>query len=207
MAMSSSTAPRIDKNNILSILRSLVDRTTGDYLTMGDVVKALGGRGFGLLLVLFGLLNAIPAPLPGLSTVLGMPLLILSWQVARGRQRPWLPKSLARKQISRIQLVRMAHAARRIRPFERLFKPRLNYLVTTTGQRFIGLACLLLSFLIVLPIWMGNWPPAIGIVFFGLAIAKGDGVAAIIGVVAGVMAFAIVTAVLLAALQALNFFL
>lgn len=204
--MPSPSATPIDRTHTSSILRSLLDRTTGDFLTMGDLVEALGGRGFGLLLVLFGLLNAIPAPVPGLSTVLGMPLLILSWQVARGRQRPWLPKALARRQISRLQLVRMANAARRIRPFERMFKPRLNFLVTTAGQRFIGLACLLLAVLIVLPIWMGNWPPAIGIVFFGLAIAKHDGVAAILGVVAGIAAFAIVAAVLFAALHAFNFF-
>jgi hypothetical protein len=63
-----------------------------------------------------------------------------------------------------------------------------------------------MSILIVLPIWMGNWPPAIGIVFFGLAIAKGDGVAAILGIVAGVVAVAIVTAVLLAALHAFKLF-
>lgn len=197
---------RIDPAHTSSILRSLLDSAAGEYLTMGEIVDALGGRGFGILLVLFGLLNAIPAPVPGLSTVLGAPLLILSWQVTRGLQHPWLPKRLAQRRIARTQLVRLANAARRIRPFERLFKPRLNFLVTATAQRFLGLACLLMSILIVLPIWMGNWPPAIGIVFFGLAIAKGDGVAAILGIVAGAAALAIVTAVLLAALHAFNLF-
>lgn len=202
--MSPSGAPPIDTRQTATVLRSLLDRTTGDYISMGEIVEALGGRGFGILLVLFGLLNAIPAPVPGLSTILGMPLLLLSWQIVRGRPKPWLPKSIARRRIPRTQLQKMANAAKRFRPVERMFKPRLRFLVTATGQRFIGLACLLLATFIVLPIWMGNWPPAIGITFFGLALAKGDGVAAIIGVVAGTAAVAIVVAVLWAAIRAVG---
>ncbi|RZL96199.1 MAG: hypothetical protein EOP82_01120 [Variovorax sp.] len=57
------------------------------YVTIADVLAALGEGSTWMLTLLFALPNAVPM-LPGTSTVLGMPLLFLTIQLASGR-RPW----------------------------------------------------------------------------------------------------------------------
>ena len=178
-----------------TVLRSFLVETQGEEIALSEVIRTLGGRGFGILLFVFSMLALVPALVPGLSTIFGLPLLFLSWQLAWGYATPWFPASLARRRIARAQLERLTGAAERFRPFERLFRPRLSGLVSDTAQRLIGVACLVLSTLIVLPIWMGNWLPAVAIGFLGLAIAKRDGAATILGLTVGAAALATVVAV------------
>ena len=68
-----------------------------------------------------------------------------------------------------------------IRRAERLTRPRLTILVGEPGQRAIGVACFLLSVVLVLPIWLGNIAPAATIALFSLALVQRDGIAAVLG--------------------------
>jgi hypothetical protein len=73
---------------------------TGSDTTIGDLVDSLGERAFGALMFIFAVPNILPTP-PGTSSILGLPLVILTWQVLIGRQSLWLPSIVRQRRISR----------------------------------------------------------------------------------------------------------
>ena len=75
-----------------TLLCSLAE-APGETLRFADLLAGLGERAFGALLLVFALPNCLPVPaLPGLSTLMALPLVLLSAQLALGRRQPWLPR-------------------------------------------------------------------------------------------------------------------
>jgi hypothetical protein len=68
-----------------------------------------------------------------------------------------------------------------IRFTEHLSRPRLRFLTSRFGQGLIGLACVFLSAVLVLPIFGGNLIPAVAITFFSLGVMQRDGLAVLLG--------------------------
>jgi len=150
-------------------------------LYLGEVVNAFGERAFGALLLLFGLLNALPLP-PGATAVLGIPLLLLSLQLVLRTDQLWLPKWALKRSIDRAGYRKnAARIAGPIRTVERLSRPRLLVLTGPVSELTIGLACTLLAVIVMLPLWSTNMFPAITIAIFGFGMMQRDGVAVILG--------------------------
>lgn len=150
-------------------------------LYLGEVVNAFGERAFGALLLLFGLLNALPLP-PGATAVLGIPLLLLSIQLVLRTDQLWLPQWALKRSIDRAGYRRSA--ARIVRPIkavERLSRPRLLVLTGPVSELTIGLICTLLAVIVMLPVWSTNMFPAFVIAMFGFGMMQRDGVAVILG--------------------------
>jgi len=172
-------------------------------VTLGELRAAVGDRSFGAMLVLLAIPNMVAGLVPGLSILLGLPLILVSWQLLVGTERPWLPRRLVRLEIPRSDLRRIVG---RVQPFlqrlERALKPRLEFLMAPWAERLIGLACLGLSFFVFLPIPFANLLPAAGILLFGCALLQRDGLMALAAMGAvcvsaalfGGVAFAFVTA-------------
>jgi len=103
------------------------------------------------------------AVLPGLSIVLGLPLILLSLQLVVAAKKPWLPNRLARLEIRRTDLdVLVEKTGPHLRRLERGLKPRLLILTATIGPRSHSVAaCFVLSIFRVsansvcesLPLW------------------------------------------------------
>ena len=70
-------------------------RRRASAISFGDMVDAFDARAYGPLIVLFAAPNVLPVALPGISAVLGVPLILLTAQLdARPARGPWLPGSL-----------------------------------------------------------------------------------------------------------------
>lgn len=155
-----------------------------ERLGVNEVVGAFGERAFGALMLFVGLLNLIPWP-PGGTTITGAPLLFITFQLALGREVLWLPRWMCRTSFDRGNfrggVQRILPTLRRV---ERLTRPRLPWFISGMAERPIGVVCLLLSCILVLPIFGGNFAPAIAITIFAVALVQRDGVVAIIGWVA-----------------------
>lgn len=169
-----------DRNRPLSaILRDIGDDPS-PHVTLGEMVQRFGPRAFGALLFAIAIPNLLPLP-PGSSTILGMPLFILSPQIAVGFRGPWLPKWLERRPLPRADLKR---AFDRVTPtlvrIEKISRPRLTWLFGPIGDRVIGVCCTALAFILILPIPLGNLLPSIVIGLFGLALVTRDGVLALV---------------------------
>jgi len=153
----------------------------GERLHLGEMVEAFGDRAFGAVMFLFAIVNLLPWP-PGGTTLTGAPLLFLSIELAWGRESLWLPGWLERASVSRKTFQNLSRRFMKpIRLSERLSRPRLRFLTGPHGQGLIGLACLFLSLVLVLPIWGGNLVPAIAIGLFALGVMQRDGIVVLLG--------------------------
>ncbi len=161
-------------------------------LYLGELVNAFGERGFGALMLFFGILNIAIGIIPGTTTILGAPLLLMGFQLVIRRDQVWLPKWALRRWIER-EAYRsgVAKVLPRVRWVERLSKPRLSIMTGEVSEVLIGIATIVLSVILVLPIWGGNLVPALIMSLFGFGLMQRDGLAVLIGWVgvAGVCVF------------------
>lgn len=195
------TRPRADK--LSDVLTRLAEPADGS-VTLAQVLAAVGDRSFGAMLVLLAIPNMVAGLIPGLSILLGLPLLLVSVQLLVGAKKPWLPRRFARFEISRVDLRRIVERTLLpLRRLERALQPRLGFMTAPWAERLIGLTCLGLSLLVFLPIPFANLLPATGILLFGFAMLERDGLLAVVAaVIAGAsvalfggVAFAFFTAV------------
>ena len=180
-------------SRLSDIVRSM---DTSQDTTIGELADSLGERAFGALMFIFAVPNAIPMP-PGTSAILGLPLVILTWQVLMGRQTLWLPQAIRKRRISREMLERFVGKVTPIMAkLERVLKPRLGVVVTSNlAERLIGLVAFPLALILFLPIPFGNIPPALAIACLALGLAERDGVAVVVGYVLSAASVAILAAV------------
>jgi len=151
-----------------------------ETVSVSDVLQAVGERSFGALLVLFAMPNVLAGVLPGLSVVLGVPLMLLSLQLLVAADRPWLPARVLRFELRRTDLASLvARTVPHLRRLERALRPRLLLLTGPWAERLAGAACLVLSFMVFLPIPFANLLPAAGVLLFGLAMLERDGLVAL----------------------------
>ena len=169
-----------EKKSLSMILREIVTADPASVDTLGEIIDRFGRRSFGVVLFVFGLISAVPLP-PGFTTVIGLPLLFLTPQVAIGLGSPWLPKGLRNKPVSVQNLDKLIEKVLpRFAAAERLSRPRLTFLFGPIGDRLIGLICTALAVVVLLPIPFIHGPPALTIALFALALFNRDGILALI---------------------------
>lgn len=167
--------------SILELFRSVARSSDGERITIGDLMKGMDERALAALILLFSLPNALPA-LPGTSTVLGIPLLILSTQFTLGLPI-WLPRFITRRSVNRNDFEKMlAKAEPWLAKAERLLKPRLFLLSSYPAERALGILWLILALVLVFPIPLGNMPPAIALCIMSLGLLAADGLFILVGV-------------------------
>lgn len=150
-------------------------------LYLGELVNAFGERGFGALMLFFGLLSVAIGIIPGTTTVLGAPLLLIGIQLVCRRDQLWLPRWALKRWIDREAYRSGVNTVvDRLRRFERLSRPRLSVMTNEVSEVLIGVATTLLAFILVLPIWGGNLIPALIICAFGFGLMQKDGLAVLI---------------------------
>lgn len=188
---------RADVPQEFEALMALADDDRRDRIPVADLLDAMRERAIVALVLLFALPNLVPAP-PGTSAVLGAPLLLLAIEWMLGL-RPWVPRFVARRTVSRRALAAMLRGARD--PFgraRRLSRPRLPALCTRAVERPVSALCVLLSLVILLPIPFGNMPPAWALCIIALGWLRRDGLWVGIGAAVGVAALALAAQVGLA---------
>ncbi len=172
------------------ILRSIADDTARERISVGELVAAMGDRAFGALMLVFALPNALPMP-PGVSGILGAPLVFLAAQLMLGRS-PWLPRMIANRSMLRTDFVVLANRGGPwLAKAEGLLRPRLGVLARPPAENAIGALCLILAIILVLPIPLGNILPALAICLLSLGILERDGFWVIAGVFMSVASIAV----------------
>jgi hypothetical protein len=168
-----------------TLLEGLLRDTPGDTVTLGWLVKRMGRRSFGLVLLLLGVLALLPA----INIAAGLLLIIPAMQLIRGRAAPVFPRRIA----ARAMPVRpLAALIRRVVPVLRAAEHVTRYrpiAKTLTTSRLTGAMTLVLAVLVVgTPIPFGNIPFAVGVILVALAELEQDGV--LLGLVFGTMVLA-----------------
>ncbi|HSC67925.1 MAG TPA: exopolysaccharide biosynthesis protein [Cellvibrio sp.] len=174
--------------SLSSLLLDFAANFTAERVRVRDITETLGQRSFGFILLIFALPNSLPIiGIPGVSTITGMPMLFVAVQMALGHNRVYLPNWIADSSLATADfqklIVKVAPWLRRI---EKLMKPRISFLTHGNAERWLGAFCVLLAFLLVLPIPLGNLLPALGILFVALGLIERDGVCVLAGVGIGI---------------------
>lgn len=158
------------------ILKRLAQDDNPD-LTLGDIVRALGERGFGALILLLAAPNIIPLP-PGSSFIFGVPLVFITAQLMIKQNKVWLPQKLMNAKVGG---GRLPYLLNRLVPYvmkvERLLKPRGTLLTSSLGERLAGLAGLFCAIILLLPIPGANMAPALALCCFALGLIEQDDLA------------------------------
>jgi hypothetical protein len=156
--------------------RAVAERGAG--ITIGELVDKAAEAGFGFLI---GVLALIAIPFVGLSTPFGLAIALLGAQLAVGKQRPWLPGALRRRELSMSMLDRVL----------RLFTKRLRWLARSTRRRYeaiisprvtgLGVTLLGLALALPLPIPGSNLIFIVPIMIYAIALLERDGMWSAIG--------------------------
>lgn len=179
---------------------------TDERISLGHLIDGFGNRAFGALLFIFAVPVALPIAIPGISAVLGTPLLFLSWQLMRGREQPWLPEVMRSRSFRRADFAGMLQRVLpSIRRVERLVGPRLIWMTNRRGEQVIGLFAFVLAVVLFLPIPFGNTVPALAIAILALSVLERDGVAAIAGTLVGLAGIAVVSGVVVGLVKGVIF--
>jgi hypothetical protein len=183
-------------------IADLARQTDGKDVSLGGIVIALKDRGFGIFMILFALPNAV---IPGLSFLLGAPVLFFALQLAAGRSEVWLPGFLRRRVLPAALFAKItAHTARFLIWAERRVQPRWSWVVSGKAERLLGLYIALVTAFLMTPVPLGNALPALGISLMSAGLIEKDGKATAIGIVLGFLGVCYIAAVIALGFEAIK---
>jgi hypothetical protein len=194
----SRTRPLKSISAILEELAHRKDETT----TVGDVMRKGGSRGHGLGLLMFALPETIPIPVPSLSTFLAVPLVLISGHLILFGEGRGIPKRIRERSLPASAIKKLeTYVTPIFRTVERVSHPRWEALAER--ERLLGIACLVLSIILLLPIPFGNLPPALCLAAIAFGMIQRDGIVVALGLLG---AFACLVATIYVVSMAGNLF-
>ncbi|HEX2890732.1 exopolysaccharide biosynthesis protein [Vineibacter terrae] len=171
-----------DRESLVDLLAQLFAGPREAPVTIARLMDDMKGRAYPLVVIVFDIANCIPTGIPWLSTITGIPIVILLGQMLMGYESPTLPAFVAGKSIQRGRLQDfLARARRWIVRLENAVHPRRSGWTTGAAGVWLSLAMLLNGVILALPIPFDNLLPAWAVMFFALALLERDGVMAMAG--------------------------
>jgi hypothetical protein len=168
-------------------LDKIIEAPRKDTMSIAEVINHLGHRSLCMSILLFSLPNAIPLGVPGFSTVTGIPMALISLQMAYGRKTLWLPQKIADKRFSPRPLKKVLLWFRpAVKWLEQFMHTRWKIVTSPMGERMIGVVFFILAVIIALPLPGSNFLPALAMSLLAIGMLARDGV-----FVCGAVAFAI----------------
>lgn len=166
-------------------LLQLSNEATNDAVTLDWILTQLHERAFGLFLLILALPCCIPF-LYGIPQIVSLPLMFVSGQILLGRNTPWLPARLGARTVSVEGLRSLANrAAPWLRRIEAISRPRQAALTRAPMDRLVGMALVLFSASILVPLPGTNTVPGIAVVVIAMGVLQRDGFLVIAGLILG----------------------
>lgn len=186
-----------DDHRLSATLLRIASKPGRDRILISDLLAELDHRAIAAMLFIFAVPNTIPVP-PGVSGVLGAPLIFLAAQLMLGRP-PWLPRIISDRSFARADFEKVVV---KVGPWlgraEKLMRPRLQILAKPPAEYLIGAMVLVLAIILFLPIPLGNMLPAIAISIFALGLIERDGIWILAGTLTALASVVIVSGVVAA---------
>jgi hypothetical protein len=172
-------------------LRRFMLGSKGKKLTMGGLVKGLGNRSIGILLMLLAVPTFLQPPGLPFAAVMSVGTALIGLQMLLGRREVVLPSQVASRELpGKFGRKFLVLGFRAFRWIEKRMSPRMAHLFTHNMHKFLGVVILILSAIIFLPIPGGNIVPGVAVFVMGAGLAIGDGVAVIVGIFISALALA-----------------
>lgn len=161
------------------LLEDVIGSIKGEFVTLRQLLAMMGENGLLLLCGLLSLPFLFPVSIPGVSTVFGAGIVLIGIAVTLNTL-PWLPKSLADRELESAKLRPvLERGVRLLRKIDKFFKPRLSAL-TATGlmNRLNGLAIIAAGVLLMAPLGFipfSNTLPGVAVLLLSMGVSQRDG--------------------------------
>jgi len=161
-------------------------------ITLSELIQRVGNDGLLILVTLLTLVFLIPVSIPGVSTVFGAAILLISVSRLFGRAL-WIPSKLEHRVIGTRKLRPLLRKALGwLRKLERVSRPnRIQWLVAGGAVGFINNAALILgAILLMMPFGLipfSNTFPAVAILFLAIGLLQRDGLCILLGHISNVV--------------------
>jgi hypothetical protein len=171
-----------EDRSLLATLDRLFAGPRESQLTIAAFLQGLETRSYPFIVAALVLPNCIPTGIPLMSTVTGIPMVLVVVQAFLGRTSPWLPDSVGRRSMARGRLQDfLARMHPRLERIESAIHPRWSWWVTGTRRRMLHVGCAAIIVILALPIPFDNLFAAWSVLFFCLALLEDDGLMAMLG--------------------------
>lgn len=170
------------------LLTEIKSGLSGEQVRVESLLDAFHERGFGLMIFLFSLPAAVPIPMPGLNTIIAIPLILLTWQQMIGRHTVWIPERVGRTSLERGLCDKVIDSSLPwVRRLEFFIKPRLGGITQGVFSHLIGLSGLIMALCGAIPLPLVNTAPALGIGLMAVGVMMRDGLAVLVGMAFGLL--------------------
>ena len=170
-------------------LRATLERTAdaigGKAVTLREILKLIGEQGLLLICAVLTVPFLLPVSIPGVSTVFGLAIILISIGITANRQ-PWLPRQIMDRPIDSGKLVAtLRKGADLVRRIETVICPRLTALTGGAAiNRFNGLMLILGGGLLRFPLGLVPFSialPAFALLFLCIGMSQRDGLFVLAG--------------------------
>jgi hypothetical protein len=166
-------------------LAAIAGSIQGESVTVRQLMALVGEQGLLLFCMFLTIPFLVPISIPGVSTVFGAVIILISLGVTLNRI-PWLPRPLMERGVSAAGLKQaMERGSSLMQRLDRIVKPRLSRLSDgAVMNRLNGLALLLGGVLLIFPfgfIPFSNTLPGWAILLLAAGMLQRDGVAILLG--------------------------
>lgn len=160
-------------------LRQLVEGIRGQTVTLRELMDSVGEQGLLLICAVASLPFLIPVSIPGISTVFGAAIILISLAITANRL-PWLPKKILDRKLDAQKLIpALEKGIGVVSRLDRFLKPRLAALTNgTLINRINGLAITFAGVLLMFPLGLvpfSNTLPGIAILLLATGMIQRDG--------------------------------
>lgn len=161
-------------------LEKLIGKLKGQTITLRELIEAIGEQGLLLICAIASLPFLIPVSIPGVSTVFGAAIILVSLAITLNHL-PWLPKKILDRQMETAKLIpALQKGVSIVSKLDGFIRPRLPALTTgAIANRINGLALMTAGVLLMMPLGFipfSNTLPGVAILLFSAGMIQRDGV-------------------------------
>ncbi|UCM85098.1 MAG: exopolysaccharide biosynthesis protein [Rickettsia endosymbiont of Culicoides impunctatus] len=174
---------QLDRAKVSSIFCKLGQKEKKGKIKISELLTDFHENGLLLTMLFFAIPIAIPLPYPpGFTTIVGIPLIVLSMQMLLGLRQVSLPSKINNYQISNDILINISNKiVPKIKLVEKYIRPRFSFATSIYCEQFIGLVSLICAIAISIPLPLTNAIPAFGITIMALGLLNRDGLTIFLG--------------------------
>jgi hypothetical protein len=159
-----------------ALLDTLAEGAGGEALTLGDLLDRFRERAYGVFLLVSVLPAFVPLPV-GAGAISGPLVSLIGLQLLAQMAHPWVPKFIARRELSRDGVTKFRNRTRRLLGWiEKVSRPRTEGLIEHPAARTLtGLLLVVLGALLALPLPATNYPFGLILLAYAIALIERDG--------------------------------
>lgn len=173
------------RESLYEALTRAIDSIDGSTITLRKLLALVGEHGLLFLCALLTIPFLIPVSIPGVSTVFGAAIILVSIGITTNRM-PWLPDRIMDKEMDAVKLSGiLRRGAEVVAKVETYIRPRAQG-ITDSGlaSRINGLALIFAGVLLMAPLGLvpfSNTLPAFAILLLAVGMSQRDGLVVLAG--------------------------